>query len=71
MKRPLKDFNLCMLALISFMGSYRVSEIWVNKNRVRIWAKVMKFRARANFRVSMIRVRLRLRAKICFKVGPP
>ena len=45
------------------MGSNRVSEIRVN---VRIWARV-----RANFRVSMLRVRLRLRAKMCFKVGQP
>ena len=47
------------------MGSNRVSEIQVNVNRVRIWARVMKFRVRANFRVSMLRVRLRLRAKMC------
>ena len=57
------------------MGSNRVSEIRVNENRVRIWARVTKFRVRANFRVSMLRVSLRvslrLRAKICFKVGQP
>ena len=47
------------------MGSNRVSEIRVNENRVINWARVMKFRVRANFRVSMLRVRLRLRAKMC------
>ena len=47
------------------MGSNRVSEIRVNENRVRIWARVTKFRVKANFRVSMLRVRLRLRAKMC------
>ena len=36
------------------MGSNRVGEIRVNENRVRIWARVMKFRVRANFRVSML-----------------
>ena len=46
------------------MGSNRVSEIRINKNRVRIWARVMKFRVR-DFRV---RVRLRLRAKMCFNM---
>ena len=51
------------------MGSNRVSEIRVNENRVRIWARVTKFRIRANFRVSMLRVRLG--AKMCFKVGQP
>ena len=49
---------------LRFIGSNRVSEIRVNKNRVRIWARVMKFRVR-NFRV---RVRLSLRAKMCFNV---
>ena len=34
------------------------SDIRVNENRVRIWAGV------TNFRVSMLRVRLRLRAEI-------
>ena len=53
------------------MGSNRVSEIRVNENRVRIWARVTKFRVRANFRVSMLRVMLWLRAKMCFKVGQP
>ena len=42
------------------MGSDRVSEIRVNENRVRNWARVTKFRVRANFRVSMLRVRLRV-----------
>ena len=36
------------------MGSNRVSEIRVNKNRVRIWVGVTKFRVKANFRVSML-----------------
>ena len=51
------------------MDSNRVSEIRVNENRVRIWARVKTFRVRANFGISMLRVRLRLRAKMCFKVG--
>ena len=54
------------------MGSNRVSEIRVNENRVRIWERVMKFRVRANFRVSMlIRLGLGLRLKLVFKVGQP
>ena len=44
------------------MGSNRVSEIRINENRVRIWARITKSTVRANFRVSMLRVRLRLRA---------
>ena len=42
------------------MGSNRVSDIRVNENRVRIWARITNFRVRANFRVSRLRVRLRL-----------
>ena len=41
------------------MGSNRVSEIRINENRVRIWARVTKFSVKANFKVSMFRVRLR------------
>ena len=48
------------------MGSNRVSDIRVNENRVRIWARVTNFRVRANFRVSMHRVRLRIRGKMCW-----
>ena len=48
------------------MGSNRVSDVRVNENRVRIWARITNFRVRAKFRVSMLRVRLRLRAKNVF-----
>ena len=53
------------------MGSNRVSEIRVNENRVRNLARVTKFRVRANFRVSRLRakIRLRLRATMCFKLS--